>query len=526
MKIYGELKRSQLEQLTADPTGLVSRIYSNVLTPTAARPKFYNGTAWKSLAYTDEILAPTGVYYNAGLISTATATINWANGTRQRITVAANAVVSFSNWQEGYDHTLVLENTSVNYYDSRKVVFNLAEQYCVDNFHPLPIAPNDRQVITWHYNSSFNKAWENIAITAGMVPAIQPFNIEFDPKSKNMIFCSPTSPHWETRSFNGTSNMYGFSNGARLITNVAKVGSALDSAIACDGTYHALVSSAAPFQGAAPISMGYGGTIYVTPTTAPTGVGYAIATHPWMPHFYVVGHATTPFITAYQKNFATPVVAATPGFVKMTNPATLPAGTIVGLAFHPIKSILYAIEQATGLIKCYAFTFLGFGTVTDVSTGLTMTAAGTGAGKRIAVSPKGDYIAVISSTSVVVYPLDASGIPVVASAITPSVAPPAACYSVKWDHTGRFLYLTCSAATDNAMIYYDFGTNNNLTLGYYSLSNMSNATAGTGFGIHPSNLFMAWAVNIVSGPYYTGMFNSASTTAPTFKYFRTYYSHA
>lgn len=529
-KIYGELKRAQLEQQSSDPTGIVSRMYSNVAVPTAARAKYHNGSSWKTLAFTDEIPAASGNYITIA-VTADTYTVDWSSGLHQRISFTQSCLVSFSNWQSGYDHKLSIENASSGQNSGLNVVFDLDEQFCTDNFHPLPLIGNDVQTFIWQYNASVTKNWQSIRMTnSGHIPAGIPLNIEFCPQSKAMIYGLNTNPFWETRSFAKQSNkhfLYDMISGVRRQANVAIASLATDIAIACDGSYAVIVGTASSYQSAIGLSEGYGPVGGVQPAVIPTGAAYAAACNPRLPFAYVVGHATTPFISAYFKTQASPIVAASPQFIKVSNPGTLPSGTIVGLAFHPLKNLLYALDQTNGVINCYVFNSGGFGTNTQVATGLTITAAGTGNGKRIAVHPKGTYIAVISSTNLVVYPLDASGIPVIASAITPAVGPIGSPRGIKWDLTGRFLYLSTAATTDGAMMYYDFGLATNLNNGPYFIGPMANATAASGgIGVHPSNLFTAWSVDLSVGPFYCSMYNSSfTTTIPEFKYFRTFYSH-
>lgn len=529
-KIYGELKRAQLEQLPSDPTGIVSRMYSNVTSPTDARAKYHNGSSWKTLAFTDEIPAASGTAITIS-VTGDTYTVDWSSGLYQKLIFTQSCLVSFTNWQSAFDHKLSIENFSSNQNSGLNVVFDLDEQFCTDNFHPLPVVGNDVQTFVWYYNASITKNWQSIRMTApAHVPASIPLNIEFCPQSKSMIYGMIGAPFWETRSFAKQSNkffLYDMIGGIRRAANVATASLATDLAVSCDGSYCVISNTATNFAYAIGLSEGYGTVLGVSPAVLPAGAGYAAACNPRLPFSYVIGHATTPFISAYFKNQANPIVAASPQFLKVSNPGTLPNGTIVGLAFHPLKNILYALDQTNGVINCYVFNSGGFGTNTQVSTGLTITAAGTGNGKRLAVHPKGTYIAVISSTNLVVYPLDGSGIPVVASAINPAVGPIGAPRAIKWDLTGRFLYLSTNAATDGAMMYYDFGLLTNLNNGPYLIGPMANATLGDGgIGVHPSNLFTAWSVNLAVGPFYCSMYNSSFTsTIPEFKYFRTYYSH-
>ncbi len=57
MKVLGQLEMAQLEQIasTSPTPAATGRIYTDVTAPTAALPKFYNGTSWKQLAYVGDL---------------------------------------------------------------------------------------------------------------------------------------------------------------------------------------------------------------------------------------------------------------------------------------------------------------------------------------------------------------------------------------------------------------------------------------------------------------------------------------
>jgi hypothetical protein len=95
-----------------------------------------------------------------------------------------------------------------------------------------------------------------------------------------------------------------------------------------------------------------------------------------------VGHATSPFITAYNWTSS--------GFgTKYTNPATLPAGTTRGVAFSPSGNAVAAAHDNSPAITAYPWSISGFGT--KFTNPVTVP---TGSGFSTAFAPNGNTVAV------------------------------------------------------------------------------------------------------------------------------------
>jgi hypothetical protein len=112
-----------------------------------------------------------------------------------------------------------------------------------------------------------------------------------------------------------------------------------------------------------------------------------------------VGHATSPFITAYNWTSS--------GFgTKYTNPATLPAGTTRGVAFSPSGNAVAAAHDNSPAITAYPWSISGFGT--KFTNPVTVP---TGSGFSTAFAPNGNTVAVGHDTTpfVSAYPWSISG---------------------------------------------------------------------------------------------------------------------
>lgn len=116
-----------------------------------------------------------------------------------------------------------------------------------------------------------------------------------------------------------------------------------------------------------------------------------------MPQYLAVGHTNSPYVTAYTWSAA--------GFgTKFANPATLPAGNVIDVAFSPLADAIALGLNASPFISIYPWSGSGFGTkFTDPS---TLPPSGAGG---IAIT--GDAVVVPHGVSpyVSAYPWSASG---------------------------------------------------------------------------------------------------------------------
>jgi len=111
-------------------------------------------------------------------------------------------------------------------------------------------------------------------------------------------------------------------------------------------------SNGTPYLGAYNWSSGLG-TKITNPATLPTGTAYFIAVHP-TDSAVGIGHANTPFITAYAfsgASFGT----------KFADPAVTPGGNTVGLTFDSTGTVIVGGRRNSPYIYAYAWSS-GFGT--------------------------------------------------------------------------------------------------------------------------------------------------------------------
>ena len=143
----------------------------------------------------------------------------------------------------------------------------------------------------------------------------------------------------------------------------------------------AVPQSGTPFINVYPWSDFGFGTRFADPATLPTGTGLGVAFSP-SGDAIAVSHDVTPFITAYPWSGA--------GFgVKFANPATLPASVSRAVAFSPLGDAVAVASDSTPFILSYPWTNSGFGAKYANPTTLP-----TGAVTGVAFSPSGDAIAV------------------------------------------------------------------------------------------------------------------------------------
>ena len=162
----------------------------------------------------------------------------------------------------------------------------------------------------------------------------------------------------------------------------------------------ALAQTTSPFIHAYPWSTLGFGTKYSNPATLPTGGAVSVAFNPAATSI-AVGHGTSPNITAYPWSVL--------GFgTKYANPATLPVGSGLGVAFNPAGTAIAVSHDTTPFISVYPWnSSTGFGTKYANPATLPPSTS-----RSVAFSPAGNAIAVTSDTSpyVTAYPwTDVSG---------------------------------------------------------------------------------------------------------------------
>ena len=140
------------------------------------------------------------------------------------------------------------------------------------------------------------------------------------------------------------------------------------------------------------------GTKFTNPATLPSGLGLGVAFSP-AGDAIAVSHSNSPAISAYPWSGA--------GFgTKFSNPATLPTNIGNGVAFNPAGDTIAVAHDITPFVSAYPWSGVGFGT--KFSNPATLP---NGAGENIAFTSAGDFIAVAHDFSpfVSAYPWSGSG---------------------------------------------------------------------------------------------------------------------
>ena len=116
-------KNFRLENLSSDPSITVNQTYHIgriIYQSTATRPKIWNGTAWKSLAYTDDIAASVTVTGTANEVEVS-AGPNYTIGLPDDVTIGRNLIVTGNLTVNGDTTTL---NTSTLSVEDNIVILN------------------------------------------------------------------------------------------------------------------------------------------------------------------------------------------------------------------------------------------------------------------------------------------------------------------------------------------------------------------------------------------------------------------
>jgi hypothetical protein len=196
--------------------------------------------------------------------------------------------------------------------------------------------------------------------------------------------------------------------------------------------------------------------ILSNPSNLPAGAAKAVA---WSPdgQFLAVGHATTPFVTIYQRTGDT--------FAKCSDPASLPAGQVNGLAWSPDGLKLTCVHATTPFITTYTRTVTsGVGSTDFTKVGTNPNTLPAGTGNACAYNSLGTKLAVAhdSSPFLTIYSVDGTTF---TKDTDPSVLPTGNGKSVSWTPDSQFLsvghvsspyvtnYKTTGAFGSNAVTY-------------------------------------------------------------------------
>lgn len=461
MKVNGQLEVAQLEQIanaspTPTPTG---RVYADVTVPTAAVPRFYNGSSW----------VPISVGQSTSLISQNSGlavTVNWATGLNQQVVLTNHTVISFTNPVPGAVHTLVIVQTNA------AIVFrytlNMSDQAVKRQaYQPIGvIPPGDVASYTWFYQAGVKSALTTMP-TSNVAPLTAPptliTGMDLSPDGKTLSYGRTSSPFNAT--YDVTENWYGYVAplGLQNITTPATLAAqALGVSYTPDGKSLFIVSGTTPFIQGWLTNRGTATTVYANPVTLPTGAGRCINVHP-AGTFVGVGHTTTPFMSVY------PNLGGSYGtkYIDSGQPA---AGAITGLAWSPQGDYLTGVSQFAPFIQTWTFVNTGAtGTIGIVSANPASPPSGGPAGslgRAVAWRPQGDFIAMANTTTPFLYVVPFNrATATYGTALTVTNIPAGATTCVAWSPDGQFLLVGCG--TTPFFYIYDFSSfllNTNVTL--------------------------------------------------------------
>lgn len=172
------------------------------------------------------------------------------------------------------------------------------------------------------------------------------------------------------------------------------------------------------------------------PSTLPAGIGNSVS---WSPSslFLAVGHATTPFLSVYQR--------AAGVLTKIADPSSLPNGIVKGSAWSPDGQYLACAMDTTPFLAIYS---LSGTTLTRLTTPGSIPA---GIAKACAWSPSGDYLAVVYTNTpyITIYAWDGSTF---TAQTAPVNLPPGNSTGVSWSIDGRYLAVS-SVGTPFLTVY-------------------------------------------------------------------------
>jgi hypothetical protein len=165
------------------------------------------------------------------------------------------------------------------------------------------------------------------------------------------------------------------------------------------------------------------------PATLPTNDAYGCS---WSPNgeFLAVAHAVSPFVTIYQRSGTT--------FTKLANPATLPTGVGTGCSWSSNGEILVVSHTTSPYITIYQRSGTTFTKLSDPAT------LPTGNGKTCTFSPNSEFLAVGHTTTPYITIYQRSGTTFTKLA-NPATLPTGDVEGCSWTPNGELLTLVGSS---------------------------------------------------------------------------------
>lgn len=496
-KILGQLESAQLENLTGNPANHpTGRMYMDITAPAAAIPKVYDGTNWRTLAFSPSTAFVT---QNSG----KAVTVNWANGLNQQIILTDNAVISFSNPQEGQLHTLLvtqaLRGANSSVLSTWMYVFNMPDQDVTRDrgaYQPKPLPLGNDKIHQWIYHSASIAAYTTAPGTwsqmgATIVTTATPSAVDI-PRFYPNYFAVATT----TTPFSNAYPLYEFLDGygnpfsQSQTLSTATAAALLDGVYSPNGQYWGAASGTSPFlQVFNIIFAGPAGGVFANPATLPAGAAKALDWHPssaWV----LVGHTTTPFMSAY------PIQNGAFG-TKIADPATLPTAQVNAVRWSPHGDFVAISSNSSPFIEVYPWTISTAGVATFGAkvNDPAILPNGTVVGQnhhQIAWRPQGDFIVMTEASTPWVYliPFNRATASFGAAITFPALSGGASATSVEWTPDGQ--YLIVGANTTPFCYVYDMSTGTPVLV---ALDVAAPATGCMGMTMHPSGEWGIWATS-------------------------------
>lgn len=221
----------------------------------------------------------------------------------------------------------------------------------------VAIHPSGRYIAYAHDSSPYLTIYSHrngvigakLADTASTAPTGNGQGVAFSPDGMFVAIVHATSPYISVYEFDAESGFIGVK-----ITDPATLPTGQGNGVAWspEGGMIAVAHTTTPFVSVYPWTAAGFGVKLTNPATLPAGDGYAVAWkmngQSYTSQYLAVAHDTTPFVSVY------PIVSSAFG-AKVTNPATLPAGSGRGVAFNPYSGHLAVAHTTTPYVSVYPF---------------------------------------------------------------------------------------------------------------------------------------------------------------------------
>jgi hypothetical protein len=461
MKVYGQLEKAGLEQLTSDPTpAWPGRMYMNIASLTKAFPKVYNGSSWL------QVLTGANATVVSQTASTQSTTVDWSTGTTQQVILGCATNITFVNPQAGQVHQLIVTqgaNTGLEPWYG--YTLNMPDQDSRRQpYQPVGVLqPYQSTLYSWLYQSGIKTGYATLPYS-GILPTSTPGTLctgsDISVDGKAYVVSSSVSPYQYYYNLYDKGGRYGMGL-KNLVTPATGVAALVAMKFSPDLDAIYTASGTTPYINGYFLDRYTGvGTAFSNPATLPAGAAQCLAMHP-SGAFVGVGHTTTPFMSFYPISGTSN--AASPAFgTKISNPATLPVAQVNAADFSRQGDFLAIASQTTPFIQVYAFT----PSITAPAIGAVVTQPSTlpaggpagQLGKGIAWRPQGDFIAMAMTTTPYIYvvPFNRTaatyGTPLTITAPTSVTAANA----VQWTPDGNYLLVAVNAAP--YLLVYDFSS--------------------------------------------------------------------